>query len=461
MFLNRLQRETPHWVGQGWITPEGRDAILAENQSRASGTKHIPLAFGVLGAVLLGVGVISFFAANWPEIPKLARLALLLGAMWSSFAVAGWLYMPRRGGETGIASALVLLGIILYGSSIFLIAQTFHIQAHFPNGILFWALGALLTVYLIPIQVVAVLGLLLTGLWAGMDNFGSTLPTPFPYADPIYWPFLVVLSGLAIVIGKQAWRLSAWITTLALLIWCVITLLDIGAATDTRDFVVLQSGLLLSFLAFIVTMRSTWDDSSGVFHSPVSKISLISGLGYFYTLTIRMVHGIDRDVWGDPDVATWWIVVTALLATVALAYLWLRSPSVASSGNRKQAIAGKLIATATVLLTLVNILLWDVPDRAIPVYIAYHALFFLGLIWLIYYGHANSERFNVNVGFGFFALAVLTLYFDTFWKLLDRSFFFMAGGLLLIGGGYLLERQRRRVMRAMAETGSSEGDAIQ
>lgn len=456
LFLNRLQREAPRWVEQGWITPEGQKAILSELEGRASGTRFLPLAFGILGAVLLGVGVISFFAANWPEIPKLARLVILIGAMWSAFAVAGWLFSPRHGSETGIAKALVLLGVILYGSSIFLIAQTFHIQAHFPNGVLFWSLGALLAVYLIPIQAVAILGLGLTCLWAGLDNTETLLPTPIPHADVVYWPFIVVLGAYAILIEKQNWRLAAWVATFALLVWSVATLINIGEATDTQLFVVLQIGLLLSFLAYMATTQQSSSRDAGTFHSPINKISLISGLGYFYVLTARFVHGIDHTPMHEPDVTTPWIVTTALLAAITAAYLWFRSPNGASPIGRAQAIVGKAVATAAILLVVANVVLWDTSDRGVAVYICFNVLLFVGLIWLIYHGFANSERFTVNVGFAFFAISVLTLYFDTFWRLLDRSFFFMAGGLLLLGGGYVLERQRRRVMQAMTQSHASE-----
>lgn len=467
LFLSKLQREAPRWIEQGWITTEGQNAVFADMEARVGGTKHIPLAFGTLGAVLLGIGIISFFAANWPEIPKLARLAILLGAMWSSFFVASWLYSPRRADESSIAKALVLLGVILYGSSIFLIAQTFHIQAHFPNGILFWALGALISAYLIPIQMVAVLGLALAGLWASMDHFSAgllndfnaTLPTPFPYAGIVYWPFILVLGAFAFVAEKQSWRFTAWVSTFGLLAWSVATLFGIAEATYAHFAAVLHVGLLLSFLVFLFLMTETAGRALDTFAAPLSRISLISGFICFYALTTRAGQGVDD--WGVPDpIGLDWTVAIAILAAFAMAYLWLRSARQVRPSMQKQATVGKAIATATILISVANVLLWDVPDRAIPAYIAFNALLFFGLIWLIFSGYTNSDRFTVNVGFIFFALTVLTLYFDTFWLLLDRSFFFMAGGLLLLGGGYFLERQRRRVMQAMAGPTATNRDVI-
>lgn len=58
--------------------------------------------------------------------------------------------------------------------------------------------------------------------------------------------------------------------------------------------------------------------------------------------------------------------------------------------------------------------------------------------------HAD-DRFLVNLAFVFFGVVLLTRYFDTFWTLLNRSFFFMIGGLALIAGGYFRERKRRQI----------------
>lgn len=49
------------------------------------------------------------------------------------------------------------------------------------------------------------------------------------------------------------------------------------------------------------------------------------------------------------------------------------------------------------------------------------------------------------------AVEILGRYFDTFWKLLPRSFAFLMGGVLLIGGGILMERQRKALFHKGSE----------
>ena len=84
--------------------------------------------------------------------------------------------------------------------------------------------------------------------------------------------------------------------------------------------------------------------------------------------------------------------------------------------------------------------------------IVLNLLFFAGMIWLLFAGTHSNNRTLINLAFVFFALALITRYFDTFWSLLNRSFFFMAGGLILIIGGYFLEKQRRKFTSTLNES---------
>ena len=149
-FLKRLRRELPQWREEGWIVAESEPAILAHVAAQAGGARRAPLAFAILGVILFGAGVITFFAANWAEMAKIAKLAVLFGGLWSAYAAAGWLLTRNESGERQFGQALLLLGLILFGANIMLIAQIYHIDAHFPNGALLWAVGGLALVYLVP-----------------------------------------------------------------------------------------------------------------------------------------------------------------------------------------------------------------------------------------------------------------------------------------------------------------------
>ena len=331
-----------------------------------------------------------------------------------------------------------------------LIAQIYHIQSHFPNGVLLWALGALAVTYLVPSQVIAASGLVLSALWAGLDIFGR-LPTPIAYAEIVYWPYPVVLAAFAPPIIQHSWKYAAWLGSLGFFAWCAISLFFLAEESNADPAHVLQVGLLVCLAIFLLGIAIERLVRLQLLGDPLQRLASLVGLLCFYGLTIRGVHGIDSYVFAAPAAAsTEWVIgtfVAALLVTIMFALLHRLMPK---RERTPDVVWGYVLLLATVVLMLGNLFLPDVEGAVIWVYLAFNILFLAAVVWLIYTGYRSSDRFRVNIGFLFFAIALLTLYFDSFWALLDRSFFFMGAGVLLIGGGYLLERQRRRLVRTMA-----------
>ena len=77
---------------------------------------------------------------------KLARLALLLATLWACYGGAAYLFYRQL---NAFAHAAVLGGIAVYGASIMLIAQMYHMEGNPPDAVLMWALGALLAAVLV------------------------------------------------------------------------------------------------------------------------------------------------------------------------------------------------------------------------------------------------------------------------------------------------------------------------
>lgn len=96
------------------------------------------LALG-LGAVLLCAGVLLFVAAHWDELSPTWRFTLVL-MLAGLFPIAGALTMDRF---PALAVTFYAIGTICVGAGIFLTAQIFNLQEHWPSGILLWSIGAL------------------------------------------------------------------------------------------------------------------------------------------------------------------------------------------------------------------------------------------------------------------------------------------------------------------------------
>ena len=123
-FIKRLEKALPEWAKSGFLSAQGAKDILAFEKERAGGgLPYLTVALAILGVLLLGSGIISFFAANWQWLPKIAKLAVLFGSMWAAYAIAG--YMLGRGAHPLVGQAILLLGVLLFGANIWLIAQIY------------------------------------------------------------------------------------------------------------------------------------------------------------------------------------------------------------------------------------------------------------------------------------------------------------------------------------------------
>lgn len=210
-YAKRLDRDLMRWREAGWLNAESEAAI---RQDVAAGDSHrldLATALGILGAVLIGFGVMSFVAANWNEMPRLWRLALIFAGLFTSYGVAGGLYERAH---PNFANAAVLAGVGIFGAGIMLISQMFHIEGNPPDAVLVWALGALAAGVLLRSNAALAVALLLVCLWSGWQR---------SIDGSVHWPFLVGWIAVTAAIAAQRWvgglhlaavALSGWIISL-------------------------------------------------------------------------------------------------------------------------------------------------------------------------------------------------------------------------------------------------------
>lgn len=208
-YQSRLERDLQRWQSLGYVTETGAASIRAD--AAASGRKGIGAAqvFAILGAVLFGFAVMSFVAANWSGMSKLARLALLLGTLWACYAGAAVLFARQM---QAFAHAAILGGIAVYGASIMLIAQMYHMEGNPPDAVLLWALGALVAAVLTRSPVALAATFVLAVVWTHYERIQS---------DDVHLPFLVLWAAAAALAYFLQWRPGLHLAALSLVSWLV------------------------------------------------------------------------------------------------------------------------------------------------------------------------------------------------------------------------------------------------
>lgn len=423
-----LAAELAYWEAEGLLTPQQGEAIRKlyrweEESARSRTTATV----SILGAVLLGLGAILFVAANWPEIPRSWRVALLLSATLGSHGLGWWLWRDQAR-YPRVGHALVLLGNLLYGAGIWQIGQMYHLEIHWSAGFLAWALGCLATAWAAGSRPGLAMGALLLVAWNLAEQMG------FARANPL----LPVLLG---VVGVAAYGLGApeslAVAQGGLALWLGANLhrwqQEVGGGPHgvITGLAALGAGLLAAGMAQELRER----------YRPLAWPYLLTGsaLGLLALFLGTFLTPPDR--WVSEARSLGLLAGTGLLAlgTVVWALRQLRETAPASWQRLAPLAAAAPAVLAPALLALLPV--------GGPVRIGFNLLLLAAILGLLAYGYGRRNQAVVNLALVTFVAQVLARYFDFFWQVLDRSLFFMAGGVLLLAVGYVLERSRRRWLR--------------
>lgn len=401
-FVARLAAETRHWESEGLITPDQARAIISSYgptgtamATRRAQTKLISV-LAIFGVVLVGIGVVLFFAANWEEIPRALRLAMIIVAIPSTYALAYWLRFVKQYERVG--TAIVLLGAIIYGAGIHLVAQIYNFPVNDPTLFTYFFLGVIPLAYLVRSQSVMVLAL---GIFLAMVGFwvhDNVRDAGNGESQAIFSFALYAMLGLGLYgLGRLQ---GAFIST----------------RSYSKAFEVIGVTTVLASI-YLLGFRFLYESfSSG------EKIDSNAPIGLWIAFYMSAAVGI---------------------LALAAAVVRFRLRSWAWPILAYEAAAGVVVMAVVVPVVLVT----HNSDLTFP--IVFNTLLFLGIIGLVFVGYIRGQEAFLNVALGFFGLHVVSRYFELSWDLLDRSVVFMVAGAILLGGGFLLERGRRKVFDRM------------
>ena len=426
-YRKRLEADLDRWIEKGLVPAASRAPILADiAPARAAWSASGAVA--ILGAVLLGFAAISFVAANWEAIPRLARFGLILAFLWASFLGAGAAFARGAG---GLGHALAVIGAVLFGAAIVLTAQTFSMSAFRNTGVLIWAAGALATAAIIPSRPVLMLAALLGAFWAGLEAFNPLSP------DHVwsYAPLWLVTAGLA-------WRLRSMVTLnllgLAGLVWSGHLLFETtqGLLSDVQRFAV-YAVLTGAFAMGFAALRDRSVFGAGALSA------------WFGAAALASAFGLQNAGSGDPPAQLYWALAGAgLVALAVLALLRAVTKGVSAISALGLTAAGAVAAALPPLYALL-------PDGAeFAVEIAAGAAIYAAAVILILIGAKPGRRAAGVLGVVLFIAETLYVYGALFGGLLGTAVFFALGGVLLIVLSLLLGRIARRIAGS-SETGGA------
>lgn len=169
---SKILKELPKLVQEQVITPETAQAIEHYYQSRPdTKTNSLLTIFGVLGAILVGLGIILIFAHNWDNFPKgvkvfLAFLPLLISQFFTGYAIL----QKKSAVWKEITGTFLFFSV---GTAIALISQIYHIPGDLGNYLFTWTLLCLPLIYLLKSNALALLHLVFTTYYGAVAGYSD------------------------------------------------------------------------------------------------------------------------------------------------------------------------------------------------------------------------------------------------------------------------------------------------
>lgn len=188
-----LKKQLDFWCSRGIINEAQKESIknlYIWPQDASPSFSRSPLklinVIEIIGALLIGIGVISLVAFNWPKIPSLTKLLIIVFSI-ISIHTAGFLIIKRKTNIKNTGFVMIFLANLFYGAGIWLVAQTYHIHSNFATGIFLWAIGTIPFAYVLKSKLNYFLAITLFILWTLAESIGYQKP---------HLVFLVILLGL-------------------------------------------------------------------------------------------------------------------------------------------------------------------------------------------------------------------------------------------------------------------------
>jgi hypothetical protein len=169
-----LEGQLADWTSRELVTSDQAARILAtyETADEVGHRKRSYFSFVIIGlaALLVGLALFLVIGYNWDAIPRATKLLLIFGTILGTHA--GGLYLRFKRAAPRASEIVLFLGCLFYGAGIWLVAQVFHLDAHYPDGVWWWALGVLPFALCLDTVLMHCLLVALLGLWAGMEVIG-------------------------------------------------------------------------------------------------------------------------------------------------------------------------------------------------------------------------------------------------------------------------------------------------
>jgi uncharacterized membrane protein len=247
--MAKFIRELDELVANEIITPDIAEKIRGyynRQPGSSPGASRLVIAFGIIGALLVGMGVVLIIAHNWDELSTAAKLFFGLAPMMACHIAAGFLVFKQSTSKAWIESVSVLL-VFAVATAIGIVSQVYNISGDFAGFLMTWMILTLPVIYILRSWMASLL------YWIGITWYA--IEVVFEYNntldDPVYfWPLaLAALPFYILQIRKSpnanSISIHNWVIAGAVTIVLIARELDSSSPLIIPEFITLFSLFIL------------------------------------------------------------------------------------------------------------------------------------------------------------------------------------------------------------------------
>jgi uncharacterized membrane protein len=169
-----LLEELEAWRAEAILSEDQGNRILALYEAPAEiierqRSRAVFTLMAVAG-LFVGLAMLLLIGYNWQAMPAGLKLGVIFGTLIGTHA--GGFYLRYAQGASVASELALFLACLIYGAGIWLVAQIFHLNAHYPDGMWWWAVGVLPFALCLDTLLLHALFVGLLSIWVGMEVLG-------------------------------------------------------------------------------------------------------------------------------------------------------------------------------------------------------------------------------------------------------------------------------------------------
>lgn len=422
---NTILNELPALLKANVITEETAQKIREHYTKNGDESQSkLFMIFGILGAILSGLGIILILAHNWDDLSNTIKsiisfLPLLIGQLFCGYTI---LKKAENTVWRESSSVFLFFGI---GASISLIAQVYNIAGDLNSFLLTWMLLSLPLVYLLRTSIVSLLYIIGITYYCCNSNY-FTYPKEQSY---LFWLLFlgIIPHYYQLLTTKPQSNFTLfhhWLIAISLMI-------SLGSIGDGNEKLLYLSYMCLFAIYYFIGRNSFFENQKIKFNSYriIGKLGTLILL-FVYTFKSFWIFFHEKKVHQNPIITSPEFIIASILTIIAIVLFYKKN----NPTHFKDFGLLEIIFLLNILLILMGTL---------AAIIANGIVLAIGLLEIKRGNQLNNLRI-LNFGLLIITILITCRFFDTDFSFIVRGILFISLGLGFFLTNYVMLKKRNR-----------------